>query len=164
MICEHPGTTEPRRIKEADSGTGAVDHMPGVFTYLSNRGKAPVPYPWDYGLAESTPVTVEVVGRDKVPFTLDEEFATGMAVSVGSFMLRDIPYIHIPNSLLHGDFTEAGQNGDRRCWQAVELVHGEEPQEVKRMVRPHILQNPGAHTLYHLLLISVPGHDKGADF
>ena len=138
--------------------------MPVAFIYLSSRRKAPVPYPWDYGLTERAPVTVEVVGRDKVPFTLDEELATGMAVSVVPFMFRDIPYIHIPHAFLHGDFTEAGQSGDRRCWQAVELVHGEEPQEVKRMVRPHILQDPGAHDLYHLLFISVPGHDKGADF
>jgi hypothetical protein len=106
---------------------------------------------------------IEVIGGDEIPLAFDEEFAAGMAVGVVPFMLRDIAHVDIPYSLLHGELTEAGQDGDWRCGQAVELVHGEEPQEMKRFVGTYIFQYPGAHAFDHLIVVGITGYHEVGD-
>src|SRR5208283_4844598 len=101
------------------------------YSFITSHCPSP-PHPGYHGLAEPALFPNEVIGRDEIPLAFDEEFAAGMAVGVVPFMLRDIAHIDIPYSLLHGELTEMGQDGDRRCAQAVELVHGEESQEMKR--------------------------------
>ena len=70
---------------------------------------------------------------------------------------------YVADAFRQRDLPEACQGGHGRGRQAVQLVLRVEPQEMQGVVRPDLLQDPGAHAPHQLLVVHVGGHDEVGD-
>ena len=97
-----------------------------------------MPYPGNSRIAELTMISHQVIGGNKISFSLDQQFFTVMTVGVVAFMAGDVTDICIMNPLLHGQFPIAGQGGHRGRGQSIQFVTRKKPQKVKGIIRTDI--------------------------
>ena len=73
-----------------------------------------MPHSGDAGIAKFAVPLHQVVGSDKIPLALDQQFFAFGTVCVVAFVASYVADIHVVNALLHCQFTIAGQRGNRR--------------------------------------------------
>jgi hypothetical protein len=104
-----------------------------------------LPHTRNYGITKGASRPTQVVGRDKIAFSFDQNLTAIMTIRVVAFMVRDVAYKDIADALLHGDLSKTSQNRYRGWRQAVQFILGKEAQKMKRVIRPEGFKDPAAH-------------------
>lgn len=68
-----------------------------------------MPHPGNWGVAELTAITLQVIGGDEISPAFDQQLFAIVTIGVVAFMAGDISDIYISNPLRHRQFTETCQ-------------------------------------------------------
>jgi len=115
-------------------------------------------------VAEFATTLVQLDLFEKVPVSFYKESPALRAIRIAALVPGYIPKVNISEALPKRHLPQFLQSRDGRRRQPREPVLGKKPEEMKRIIRTVLLQNPSAHSLDHLRVFHIGRHHEGGDF
>ena len=172
--AEHALETEKNRSRQETAGT--FQEIPSVYcclphmdvllstNFYSLSSFFNLPNSRNLCLAEFASAVHNIIFQDAVADAPDKEFFVRRAEGVVAVMARDIAHVSVMNAFLTGDLPGHGQCPDRCGRQVFELMLGPETREVKRHIRPQVVDDPAAEFSDVLFLVVPGGHNQIGQF